>query len=305
MEDLSTRFDADQRAVNEAVGELLRTWEGGSATNFEAKWSGGAVGISAVAVLADAKAQLDAFVRKLDDYADQLEHAQHDHWIQTALTAALTVANVAQLGLDPATDAAEVGLLSVGTMAFREGAIAGFSDLVGQGGADLWDRLDSGFDHTGDHAVGLLDPVELIVATASGAIGGVALAGTARAARSVWRRMSSASSDAIQSIDDVLANPNTLRATSPEDVGDAIGNSPGWKEESLGRGTHKGGGWALREYGPNGRPTGRLIRWHPGGGRHGPDPYWRVSSSLGGKSEIIPAAPSRTGAPSASGASSG
>jgi hypothetical protein len=38
----------------------------------------------------------------------------------------------------------------------------------------------------------------------------------------------------------------------------------------------QGQGWLLREYTPARHPTGRTIRWHPGGGHHGPDPYWRV-----------------------------
>ena len=25
--------------------------------------------------------------------------------------------------------------------------------------------------------------------------------------------------------------------------------------------------------------TGRMIRWHPGGGRHGPSPYWIVNTA--------------------------
>ena len=28
--------------------------------------------------------------------------------------------------------------------------------------------------------------------------------------------------------------------------------------------------------------TGKYIQWHPGGGHHGPDPYWKVSSPQGG-----------------------
>jgi hypothetical protein len=66
-----------------------------------------------------------------------------------------------------------------------------------------------------------------------------------------------------------------------------LGDSPGWRVATLGRGSHQGQGWVLREYDDAGNPTGRVIRWHPGGGQHGPDPYWRVSSPTGGKSGII------------------
>ncbi len=66
---------------------------------------------------------------------------------------------------------------------------------------------------------------------------------------------------------------------------------PGWEEGTLGQGSHAGEGWTLREVGENGEPTGRVIRYHPGGGHHGPEPYWRVSSPDGGKSGIIPESP--------------
>jgi hypothetical protein len=55
-------------------------------------------------------------------------------------------------------------------------------------------------------------------------------------------------------------------------------------------GRHEGQGWALREL--NSRKddfTGRTMRWHPGGGRHGPNPYWRTTGGSGGYSARIPA----------------
>ena len=91
----------------------------------------------------------------------------------------------------------------------------------------------------------------------------------------------------IQSIDDVLMHPRLLAGKTPQEVEARLGNSPGWRVETLGRGAHKGQGWILREYTPQGYPTRRVIRWHPGGGHHGPEPYWRVSSGVGGVSEII------------------
>src|SRR6185437_10275191 len=84
---------------------------------------------------------------------------------------------------------------------------------------------------------------------------------------------------------------NLLEGMNPAEVEKAIGDTPGWRVETLGDGTHEGQGWLLREYHGNGEATGRMIRWHPGGGRHGPNPYWRVTSPLGGKSPIIPAGP--------------
>ncbi len=44
------------------------------------------------------------------------------------------------------------------------------------------------------------------------------------------------------------------------------------------RGAHTGEGLALRETDAAGNLTGTLIRFHPGGGHHGPFPYWVVSS---------------------------
>jgi RHS repeat-associated protein len=95
----------------------------------------------------------------------------------------------------------------------------------------------------------------------------------------------------LTTVEDVLRNPNLLDGKGPAEIQALIGKTPGWKVETLGQGTHAGQGWVLREYNAAGETTGRLIRWHPGGGRHGPEPYWRVSSGPGGKSGIIPGGP--------------
>jgi hypothetical protein len=89
---------------------------------------------------------------------------------------------------------------------------------------------------------------------------------------------------------DVVANPEAhLRYTDkPEDLLNRLGGVPeGWRESRLGRGSHAGQGWKLEEVTPDGKITGRQIRWHPGGGRHGPDPYWVFSSSEHGTTKII------------------
>jgi hypothetical protein len=95
--------------------------------------------------------------------------------------------------------------------------------------------------------------------------------------------------DQLQSVNDVLRNPDLLAGKGPAEVNAILEGTPGWRVETLGQGAHEGEGWVLREYTPDGNPTGRMIRWHPGEGRHGPDPYWRVTSPEGGKSGIIPA----------------
>ena len=93
--------------------------------------------------------------------------------------------------------------------------------------------------------------------------------------------------DLLEDVEDVIANPNLLRGKTPAEVEPIIGNTPGWGIEKLGKGSHKGQGWVLREYTSRGHPTGRSIRWHPGGGHHSTDPYWRVTGGSYGKSPII------------------
>jgi hypothetical protein len=87
-------------------------------------------------------------------------------------------------------------------------------------------------------------------------------------------------------IEGILARPDLLNGIGPEDL-DIADRSGRWREEKLRRGGHAGEGWVLREYDRTGIPTGRVIRWHPGGGQHGPEPYWRVSDGRR-KSPTIP-----------------
>jgi RHS repeat-associated protein len=55
----------------------------------------------------------------------------------------------------------------------------------------------------------------------------------------------------------------------------------GWVEEKLGQGGHAGQGLILREK-VDGKLTDTFLQWHPGGGHHGPDPYWKFSSGQSG-----------------------
>ena len=94
----------------------------------------------------------------------------------------------------------------------------------------------------------------------------------------------------IDSVEDLLTDPEFLRNKTLEEVEELLGTTPAnWQVERLRRGGGKGKGWVMREYTRNGNETGRMIRYHPGGGRHGPEPYWRVMNS-GVESPIIPAA---------------
>ena len=94
----------------------------------------------------------------------------------------------------------------------------------------------------------------------------------------------------IDSVEDILTDPELLRNKTLREVQGLLGATPAnWRVERLRRGGSKGKGWVLREYTRNSNETGRMIRYHPGGGRHGPGPYWRVMN-FGVKSPIIPAA---------------
>ena len=193
IEAIRDRYDNDRRALNEAIDELTRTWTGDGASQYADRWYQDSGRTAPVQVLAGATASLDRFARHLRDYADQLEHAQNEHWLQMAIIIGLTVVNAAQLGADPATDAAEVGaaaammvgssitLGDVATMSIG-GAFIGFgSDAVAQLGADALDYCDPQFDQTRDHVVPPVNGGELLLSTATGAFGGALFAGGVRA----------------------------------------------------------------------------------------------------------------------------
>ena len=91
----------------------------------------------------------------------------------------------------------------------------------------------------------------------------------------------------LESIDDVMANPNLLSGKTPADIEPIIGKTPGWRVETLRRGSREGQGWVLRHYNARGYEDGPQIRWHPGGGHHGPGPYWRVVGPNGDIGGII------------------
>ena len=167
-------------ALDDAVLTLTQSWTGAAATSFCGAWTACTRG-SPSTVLSALGSNLAAFSRELRDYADQLEHAQNEHWVQLGLMAALTVLNAAQGGADPATDAAEVAvgaglevtagvsLAGLGELALG-GALSGFSsDVLSQFGADLLDRTDAAFDQTGDAVVPVFDAGEAAGSALSGA----------------------------------------------------------------------------------------------------------------------------------------
>lgn len=94
--------------------------------------------------------------------------------------------------------------------------------------------------------------------------------------------------DAKERLSEIFKNPHSLEGKTPKEVGDTVGSAPGWRIETLGKGSREGQGWVLRQYTEDGETTGRMLRWHPGGGHHGPDPYWRVVSGEGGSVPVGP-----------------
>jgi hypothetical protein len=89
------------------------------------------------------------------------------------------------------------------------------------------------------------------------------------------------------SVADVLANPDVITGWTPEEFTARVSWDESWHVERLGKGGKEGLGWLLRQYLPDGRLTGRLVKWHPGGGHHGKEPYWRTSSREYGRSGVI------------------
>ncbi|MEK6300444.1 MAG: RHS repeat-associated core domain-containing protein [Acidobacteriota bacterium] len=135
-------------------------------------------------------------------------------------------------------------------------------------------------DHTMDLVVGVL------ITRGIGVVSRVALGAIAKAgARALvsWRAY-----QATRAIEEILADAWKLAGKTPAQIQAKIGKLPGnWKVETLGKGKHKGQGWLLREHSANG-PTGRIIQHHPGGGHHGPAPYWKVSSGQSGTVRVGP-----------------
>jgi RHS repeat-associated protein len=92
----------------------------------------------------------------------------------------------------------------------------------------------------------------------------------------------------VRSREDIFHTPSVLGGgVTPDQVAPFFENAPGWQFEGLGRGRNEGGGWVAREYASNGEPTGRMLRWNPGGGHHGEGAYWRVVGTEGDLGGII------------------
>ncbi|WP_437544792.1 RHS repeat-associated core domain-containing protein [Sorangium sp. So ce367] len=106
--------------------------------------------------------------------------------------------------------------------------------------------------------------------------GGAGSSSSAKRAAASMRRVG----EVLDTVDDVMANPNLLDGMKPQDLMLRLGGKPpgNWRVEKLAHGKHAGQGFMLRQYNSGGKPTGRMIQWHPGGGHHGPQPYWKVNA---------------------------
>jgi RHS repeat-associated protein len=139
-----------------------------------------------------------------------------------------------------------------------------------------------------DHTMELV--VEYLIFKGTGKLieGGIGVvAGISARALQAWRAYRTAR--AIKAIETIFSDATKLAGKTPAEVEAGIGEVPSnWAVETLGKGSQKGNGWVLREYGANGQPTGRMIQWHPGGGHHGAAPYWKVSSGTTGTVRIGP-----------------
>lgn len=88
-------------------------------------------------------------------------------------------------------------------------------------------------------------------------------------------------------LEGIFADPAQLAGKGLGEVRTGIGVvEPPWVEGTLGKGSHAGQGWTVREALPSGAFSDRYLQWHPGGGRHGPDAYWKVSSAKTGTQRL-------------------
>jgi hypothetical protein len=88
-------------------------------------------------------------------------------------------------------------------------------------------------------------------------------------------------------LNDIFDNPSQLAGKPLSEVKTLVGEIEfPWVEGTLSKGSHTGLGWTVREMSQSSEYTDRYLQWHPGGGRHGPNAYWKVSSGVLGTVRI-------------------
>jgi len=87
----------------------------------------------------------------------------------------------------------------------------------------------------------------------------------------------------LESVFDVIANPQLLKGKSLNQVRAILKNSDGWVEGTLNKGRNAGKGWTYRQLNSRGTDfTDKFIQYHPGTHRHfNGKPYWKISSGRG------------------------
>ncbi|MBL6991825.1 MAG: hypothetical protein ISR65_18730 [Bacteriovoracaceae bacterium] len=91
----------------------------------------------------------------------------------------------------------------------------------------------------------------------------------------------------IKSLNDIFMKPSKLKKLTTDQV-TKFAKHEGWHIGTLGRGSKKGQGLIVRKLNSAGNPTDKMIQWHPGGGHHGTQPYWKLSSGETGTVRIGP-----------------
>jgi hypothetical protein len=97
-----------------------------------------------------------------------------------------------------------------------------------------------------------------------------------------------ANTDSRTFVDGITGDPKSVAGMSAQDIAQQFNDAgfPATVEQSTKKGT-SGNAIQVRV---QGHPEITNIQVHPGGGRHTPDgsPYWKISTSTGGKTWVIP-----------------
>ncbi|GAB3926320.1 RHS repeat-associated core domain-containing protein [Kribbella albertanoniae] len=86
---------------------------------------------------------------------------------------------------------------------------------------------------------------------------------------------------ANRKLERIFDKPSRILDKDPGKIKSVVEKSGNFRTGTLGRGSARGRGFKAQEVNDAGNLTGRNLQWHPGGGHHGPNPYWKVSSGKG------------------------
>ncbi|GAA1717743.1 RHS repeat-associated core domain-containing protein [Kribbella yunnanensis] len=87
--------------------------------------------------------------------------------------------------------------------------------------------------------------------------------------------------NANRKLERIFDKPSRILDKDPAKIKSVVEKSGNFRTGTLGRGSARGRGFKAQEVNDAGNLTGRNLQWHPGGGHHGPNPYWKVSSGKG------------------------